>query len=156
MRIRVNGGEFGNPLRDNTYSDDYYRFHDVFHFSYVVVLGWSPIVRRFLGCKRKDDTEIDEVEDGGRASVIDEAISALVFDYAGHHNYLEGAGGVDYELLRTIKKLTSHLEVNSCTTKQWEQAIILGFDIWRKLRDKMKGRVICNMYERSMVFEDYD
>ncbi len=153
VRIRVNDKNYGDPLRDNFYSDDYYRFHDIFHFSYVVVLGWSPIVRRFLECKRKDDDKIDEVEDGGRASVIDEAISALVFEYAKHHNYFEGAGGVDYDLLRTIKELTNHLEVGSCTTKQWEQAIILGFDIWRKLRDKKKGRVVCNMYDKSMLFE---
>lgn len=152
--IKVNGKDFGDPLRDNAYDDDYYRFHDVFHFSYAVVLGWSPIVRRFVECKRRDDEKIDEVEDGGRAAVIDEAISALVFDYAKHHNYFEGAGGVDYELLRTIKKLTSHLEVSTCTPKQWEQAIILGFDIWRKLRDKKKGRVICSMYDKTMMFED--
>lgn len=74
--IKVNGKKFGDPLRDNAYSDDYYRFHDIFHLSYVVVLGWSPIARRFLDCKRKDDSEIDEIEDGGRAAVIDEAISA--------------------------------------------------------------------------------
>ncbi len=154
VKILVNGEEFGDLLRDNSYSDDYYRFHDVFHFSYVVVLGWSPIVRRFLGCKRKEDVKIDEVEDGGRAAVIDEAISVLVFDYAKNHNYFEGSGGVDYELLRTINKLTCHLEVGSCTTKQWERAIILGFKIWRRLRDKKKGRIICNMHDKSMMFEE--
>jgi len=152
--IKVNGEKFGDPLRDNAYNDDYYRFHDIFHLSYVVVLGWSPIARRFLDCKRKDDSEIDEIEDGGRASVIDEAISALVFDYASQHSYFEGAGGVDYELLRTIKKLTSHLEVSVCTPKQWEYAIIIGFKIWRKLRDKKKGRVICNMHDKSMIYEE--
>jgi len=152
--ITVNGEKFGDKLRDNAYSDDYYRFHDAFHFAYVVILGWSPITRRFLKCKRNTDDDIDEIEDGGRASVIDEAISALVFEHARNHNFFEGVGGVDYKLLATIKMLTRHLEVKTCTTKQWEQAIILGFDIWRKLRDKKKGRVICNMYDKSMVFEE--
>lgn len=156
--IKVNGEKFGDPLRDNAYHDDYYRFHDVFHFSYVVVLGWSPIVRRFLNCKRKNkddiNNDIDEVEDGGRAAVIDEAISALVFSHAGDHNFFEGAGGVDYELLNTIKSLTRHLEIKICTTKEWEKAIILGFENWRKLKGKKKGRIICNMHDKTMMFEE--
>jgi len=154
-RVTVNGVKFGDHLRDNAYSDDYYRFHDAFHFAYVVVLGWSPISRRFLKCKRKTDDDIDEIEDGGRASVIDEAISALVFEYARNHNFFEGVGGVDYELLSTIKMLTRHLEVKSCTSKQWEHAILLGFEVWRELKSKKKGRLICNMHDKTMVFEDF-
>jgi len=151
--VKVNDEPFGDPLRDNAYSDDYYRFHDVFHLSYAVILGWSPIARRFLKCKRQTDDDIDEVEDGGRASVVDEAISVLVFEYARDRNFLEGAGAVDYELLRTIKMLTRHLEVKRCTTKQWEEAILLGFEIWRALAKERKGRVICDLHNRTMVFE---
>ena len=132
VEVEVNGEKFGNDLRDNAYDEDYYRYHDIFHFSYVVVLGWSPVVRKFLSCKRKSDVKVDEIEDGGRAQVIDEAISAFIFNYAEHHNYFEGTGGVDYSLLRIVKNLTKHLEVNVCTTKQWEDAILLGFEIWRK------------------------
>jgi len=153
-KVYVNGKKFGDNLQDNAYDVDYYRFHDVFHLSYVVVLGWSPIVRRFLGCKRRNDGEKDEVEDGGRASVIDEAISILVFEYARNHNFFEGSGGVDYQLLRSIKMLTRHLEIKDCTTREWESAILLGFDLWRELKDKRKGRIICNMHEKTMVFED--
>src|SRR3989304_6151141 len=29
----------GDPLTDNTYDDDGYRFHDIFHFGYLAVLG---------------------------------------------------------------------------------------------------------------------
>jgi len=154
--VTVNEKKFGHDLRDNSYDPDFYRFHDIFHFSYAVVLGWSPVVRGFLGKKRKNDEnkKRDEVEDGGRAIAIDEAISVLVFEYASNHNFFEGVGGIDYSLFRNIKLLTSKLEVKSCTLKQWEQAILLGFDIWRKLRDKCKGRVICNMHDKSMIFED--
>ena len=151
--ITVNGLPFGDELRDNAYDDDYYRFHDTFHLSYVVVLGWSPIARRFLDCKRVSDAETDEIEDGGRASVIDEAISALVFEHARNHNFFEGADVVDYQLLRTIKSLTKHLEVKNSTTKEWEQAILLGFSLWRELRDHKQGRIVCDLNEKTMVFE---
>jgi NTP pyrophosphatase (non-canonical NTP hydrolase) len=153
VSVKVNGIEFGDKVRDNAYSDDYYRFHDIFHLSYVAVLGWSPVCRKLLNCKRRSDSNRDEVEDGGRGAVIDEAISILVFEYASQHSFFEGAGGVDYQLLRTIKSLTKNLEVNVCTTKQWEEAILLGYDMWRSLRESKSGRIICNMYERTMQFE---
>lgn len=153
VSVECNGKAFGNELRDNAYEDDYYRFHDVFHFSYAVVLGWSPVVRKLLQCKRRSDDKIDEVEDGGRALAIDEGVSVLIFEYARNHSFFEGAGGVDYSLLRTIKNMTRHLEVSACTPKEWENAILLGFDIWRKLRDQKQGRVICDLYDKTMVFE---
>lgn len=154
VSVQCNGNIFGNELRDNAYEDDYYRFHDIFHFSYAVVLGWSPVVRKLLKCKRKSDEKIDEVEDGGRACAIDEGISVMVFEYARNHSFFEGAGGVDYSLLRTIKNMTRHLEVGTCTPKEWEEAILLGFDIWRSLRDNEQGCVICDLYAKTMIFEE--
>ena len=154
MRLAINGNEIGSPVRDNAYDPDYYRFHDIFHLSYVVVLGWSPVVRKLLGIKRSTDEEKDEVEDGGRATVIDEAISILVFEYAKYHNYFEGAGAVDYELLRTIGLLTGHLEVKHCTPKQWEEAILLGFKMWSEIKAREKGRIVCSMIDKTMTYEE--
>ena len=59
--------------------------------------------------KRKGDPRVDEVEDGGRGIVIEEGLSAMLFSYAERRNFLNGAEGVDYELLRTIKDMPSHL-----------------------------------------------
>lgn len=153
VNVSVNGRKFGDLLTDNAYDDDYYRFHDIFHLAYVVVLGWSPVCRKYFNCKRRSDSKRDEVEDGGRGTVIDEAISILVFEYAAQHNYFEGAGGVDSELLRTIKNLTKSLEVKVCTPNQWEEAILLGYDMWRLLKQNKSGRIVCDMNEKSMQFE---
>lgn len=151
--ITVNGEDFGDPIRDNYYTDDYYRFHDIFHFSYATILGWSPIARGLMHKKRRSDRSTDEIEDGGRAKVIDEAISALVFEYARNHNFLDGVKTIDEQLLQTIKSLTRHLEVGSATLKEWEKAIIIGFDIWRKMRSKKCGRVVCSLLDKTMYFE---
>jgi NTP pyrophosphatase (non-canonical NTP hydrolase) len=156
VSVLINGKPFGHELKDNAYHGDFYRFHDVFHFSYVVVLGWSPVVRGFLHKKRKKDRKRDEVEDGGRAIAIDEAISVLVFEHARDHNFFKGTGGIDYNLFRTIKMLTKNLEVKSCSIKQWEQAILLGFENWHKLKNKRKGRIVCNMHEQTMMFENIE
>ena len=141
----INGRKCGDPLRDNRYEDDGYRFHDIFHLSYASVLGWSPTLRALLRCKRKSDPKIDEVEDGGRAIVIEEGIAAMVFSYAERRNFLEGAESVNYELLRTIKDMTSHLEVSRRTEGDWERAIMTGFRIWRQVRAKGKGHLMADL-----------
>ena len=141
----INGKPCGDPLRDNRYQDDGYRFHDVFHLSYASILGWSPTLRGLLRRKRKSNPLVDEVEDGGRAIVIEEGIAAMVFSYAERRNFLEGAEGLSYDLLRTIKDMTSHLEVKTCTEGEWERAIMTGFDLWRPIRSAGQGRLRANL-----------
>lgn len=147
--------EIGDPLRDNAYQDDAYRYHDVFHFAYAAILGWSPVLRNLLKPKRKRKSNpmIDEVEDGGRAQVIEEGISAFVFDYARKHGQLRDAKSVDYHLLKTIKSLTTGLEVSRCSYHDWEQAILQGYAVWRQLVQKRSGVVIGNLNARTLRFE---
>lgn len=147
-----NGQAVGNPLTDNTYYDDGYRFHDVFHLSYAALLGWSPITRGVLGCKRRSKPMIDEVEDGGRAGVIEEAIAAFVYDYAKKHNYLKTIRSVDYRLLKTIKSLTSDLEVSRRTPVEWERAILKGYKVWRLMRSNRGGVVTVNLRQRKIAY----
>ena len=146
----INDISFGEQLSDNRYDDDGYRFHDVFHISYATFLGWSPMVRSLLQCKRKSDPLVDEVEDGGRSRVIEEGISAMVFSYAENRNFLEGAGGVDAGLLRTIKGMTAHLEVGRCTEGDWEEAITEGFKLWRCVRDRGHAEFKADLVKRRL------
>ncbi len=148
----LNGEKFGNVLTDNYREDDGYRFHDVFHLAYVAVLGWSPVIRALLGKKRKSRPDYDNVEDGGRAIVIDEGIVALVFSYASKHNKLSSTDWVDYDLLRTIKSMTEHLEVGERTTGDWEKAIIDGFSVWRKVVERGGGKMSIDIDAREIKF----
>ena len=63
---------------------------------------------------------------------------------------LDGAEGVNYDLLRTIKDMTSHLEVNACTEGDWERAIMAGFDIWRQVKAKGKGRIHADLEQGTI------
>lgn len=152
VRIFVNGHKAGADLTDNAHDPDGYRFHDVFHFSYAAVLGWSPVMRSMIGAKRRHDEKTDEVEDGGRAIVIEEGISALVFEYARYHNFLEGISHLDYGLLRTIQDMTAYLEVKSRTPAEWEVAILRGFEVWKKVADHNGGVVKLDLYAKSIEF----
>jgi len=150
--MSINGEAIGSMVGDNTYDADGYRFHDVFHLAYAAILGWSPNVRAFLKRKRKSRPLIDEVEDGGRALVIEEAVSALVFDYARVHNFLEGIDEVDYGLLRTIQSMTSHLEVGHATAADWERAIVDGFSIWRNVMANHGGTIAIDLDTRRIRY----
>ena len=152
IRMLMNGTQVGDDLTDNADDPDGYRFHDVFHLAYIAVLGWSPVVRSLMKRKRKSKPKIDEVQDGGRAQVIDEAVAALVFDYAKEHRWLEGVTELDYKLLRTIKGVTSLLEVKERSPGEWQKAILLGFEVWRKVLRSNGGRLKIDQDSRSIIY----
>lgn len=153
VHLIMDGHQIGDQLTDNAYTDDAYRFHDAFHFAYAAVLGWSPVTRKLLDCKRKSKPDVDEVEDGGRASVIEEGIAALVFAYARGHSFLEGVIAIDYELLRTLRTMTSHLEVRQRSLHQWQQAILEGYRVWRLIRDNAGGTLIGDLRTQVITYE---
>jgi NTP pyrophosphatase (non-canonical NTP hydrolase) len=151
--IDERGKQIGDLLTDNSHEDDGYRFHDVMHFAFVAILGWSPVARKVLDKKRRTHPRINEVEDGGRATVIDEAIVAMVFDYIQHD--LQATAGmtrIDSETLRGIRALTRGFEVHSRTESQWEEAILKGLDVWRRVEANDGGIVIGNFATRTFKY----
>ncbi|WP_416309592.1 nucleoside triphosphate pyrophosphohydrolase family protein [Spirulina sp. 06S082] len=153
MQAFVNKEKIGDDLTDNSYTDDGYRFHDIFHFSYAAVLGWSPVVRSNFKRKRKSDSKKDEVEDGGRAIAIEEGLSALIFSYAKDHEFLKETSVLDYQLLKTIKSMTYHLEVSKCNLSDWEIAILEGYKVWRQVKENNGGLVIIDLDSRSISYQ---
>jgi NTP pyrophosphatase (non-canonical NTP hydrolase) len=149
--IYLNDEQIGNNLTDNNHLNDGYRFHDVFHFAYAAVLGWSPVTRKLLKCKRSDP-DVDEVEDGGRAKAIEEGIAALVFSYARDHSFLEGISTIDDELLKRIQGMTSHLDVACRSLLDWQKAILLGFNIWREVNQNFGGTITVDLDLRSISY----
>ena len=142
----------GDALNDNTYVDDYYRFHDAFHLSCAAVLGWSPTLRRLMRLKRKQDEETDRVEDGARAQAIEEALSAFVFSVARKFNFFEEVERVDWELLKTIRRMTQHLEVGDQPPVAWQRAILQAYEVWRDLIENDGGVVEGSLDDRTLRF----
>ncbi|CAN5612566.1 hypothetical protein BH09ACT8_BH09ACT8_19550 [soil metagenome] len=129
----VNGLKVGDRLTDASDSPDGYRFHDVFHLAFATFLGWSPLTRALLGCKRRSDQLVDENQDGGRAIVLEEGISALAFAYGAEHRLLNGVERVDQSLIRAIDSASASFEVANKTGADWERAILAGFRVFREL-----------------------
>ncbi|MEY3672585.1 MAG: hypothetical protein RI904_2242 [Pseudomonadota bacterium] len=152
VRIIISGVIVGDTLTDNAHKGDGYRFHDVFHLAYAAVLGWSPVIRGLLRRKRKSNQRIDEIEDGGRAAVVEEAISVLVFNEAPQRAWFNEESTVDIGLLKTIIRLTAGLEVHNCTAKQWKTAILQGYSVFKELKDHRGGRVDVDLDRQSLTF----
>jgi len=104
--------------------------------------------------KRKSQPKIDDVEDGGRAQVIEEAIVAAAYVYAVDHDFMEGKQNVDWDLLRHIRRLTANVEVRDRTTWEWDRALTQGFQAWRELRKHEGGRVVGDLNAGTIIFVD--
>ena len=84
--------------------------------------------------------------------MIEEGIAALVFDYAKGHRWLDGVSHLDYHLLRTIKGLTSLLEVGERSMGDWQEAIFAGFRVWRQTLLTGGARILVDQDARELVY----
>ena len=151
--VRMSDGELiGDPLTDNNYEDDGYRFHDIFHYGYLAHLGWSPVVRKLLKRKRKSKSEIDENEDGARAQIIEELISLLIYSESKDSKLLKYSKNIDTTLLKLVQRLVKDLEVRDCSAKQWENTILNSYKVFNKLIENNGGRVLVSKKNRMLTY----
>jgi NTP pyrophosphatase (non-canonical NTP hydrolase) len=150
--IRVNDINIGDRLTDNAIDDDGYRFHDAFHLAYAAVLGWSPVIRQTFRCKRKSNPRVDEIQDGARAAIVEEAIAQTVFNYARGHSMLEGLDRLDYGVLKLIQRMVRGLEVSACDVFEWQKAIFVGYEAFRALRSNRGGWLVLDAETQRLTY----
>ena len=146
----------GAPLTDSIRDPDGYRFHDVFHFAHAAILHWSPTFRALIKQKRKSDPKCDEEQDGGRAIVIEEGLTAWIFSHAKQRDYFEGQDRLSFDLLKTVQQFVQGYEVEKCPLKLWEQAILKGYEIFRQVRANNGGVVIGDRETRTIEYKSSD
>ncbi|XOV93444.1 MAG: nucleotide pyrophosphohydrolase [Bacteroidota bacterium] len=152
-KVSVNGIHVGDIIDDNSMEKDGYRFHDVFHYTFAALLGWSPCTRSMMQRKRKSVPQVDEIEDGARATITEEAISLLLFNEAKQSNLFENRHSVNSHLLDQIKNLTSSFEVSIRSKQEWETAILTGYSLFRNLVNNDGGKVYFDMNTRTAIYE---
>lgn len=149
--LEWNGVFIGDPLTDNIADKDGYRFHDVFHIAHAAILHWSPTFRALIKHKRKSDAKTDEEQDGGRAIVVEEGLTAWIFSQAKEQDFFS-AGRLTFDLLKGVRQFVSGYEVQECPLSLWEHAILSGYRAFRQLRDNKGGIVIASRADRAIEY----
>ena len=152
---RCNGLNIGDRLTDNAAVADDYRFHDVFHYAYVAVLGWSPVMRDLFRLKRKSDPAIDEVEDGARAILIEEGVTTWIFARASKLDFFKSLdrGGLPFDMLKHVQQFVEGYEVHQSPLWLWEDAILQGYHAFRFLQKHRRGRLNIDLTNHSLTIE---
>jgi hypothetical protein len=151
--MRWNGVIIGAPLTDNISRPDGYRFHDVLHFAHAAILHWSPTFRALIKHKRKSNPKVDEAEDGGRAIVVEEGLSAWVFSKAKELELFDQQKTVSMEILKTIEGFVAGYEVSKCPAKLWEKAILEGYSVFREVLKNEGGIIVGDRNERTIQYK---
>lgn len=154
--LQWKGVFIGDPLTDNIGDPDGYRFHDVLHLANAAILHWSPVMRALIKHKRKSIASYDEAEDGGRAIVVEEGVTAWIFTQAKDLNFFAGQDRVSLGLLKSIGEFVRGFEVEKCPLKLWERSILQGYDVFRKLRDAQGGWIIGSRTQRTIAYKPLD
>lgn len=167
-RMYVSGRPLGSDLTDNFHQDDGYRFHDVIHLALIAHLGWSPVMRGFLKRKRKSRPDFDEVEDGGRAQVVEELVIKAIHSEGDRQAKAEGRCRIDqptrlfpnpklvtFRFLRTLRMYVDGLEVAKNTFWEWENAIDQGCEMFYRLCCEKQGTVGVDLEKRALTFSPH-
>lgn len=152
---RCNGLNIGDRLTDNAMTADDYRFHDVFHYAYVAVLTWSPVIRALFRLKRKSDPKIDEAQDGARATLIEEGVATWIFGQAAALNFFADAkvGDLPFDMLKHVRQFVAGYESERLPLWLWEEAILQGYAAFRFLREHRRGRLHIDTSTRLLTIE---
>ena len=153
---RCNGIFIGDRLTDNIMKPDDYRFHDAFHYAYAAMLGWSPVIRALFRLKRKSETNVDEGQDGARATLIEEGVATYVFGEAKQLDFFEGRrpGDLSFTLLKSVRQFVRGYESEQCPLWLWEEAILKGNEAFRFLREHRRGQLTLDLRARALTISE--
>lgn len=164
-QMYLDGVPLGDELTDNAREDDGYRFHDVMHLANAAKLGWSPVLRSLMKRKRKYDPLIDEVEDGARARIVEEAVIKAIHAEGvrlarlrrestpvGPIRLFLNSSEITFGFLKSIRTLVADLEVVRNRYSEWEASILEGYEIFQRLRLNGEGTVAIDLRDRTLRF----
>ncbi len=163
------GKPIGDPLTDNNREDDGYRFHDVMHIANAAHLGWSPVLRKMLARKRKQEIQTDEVEDGARGQLEEEVIVKLIHSEGkraarsrppnqrqeGPERLFVSEEEISFNFLKTLRSYTEYLEPKANKDWEWVSTILEGYDVFHRLRLEEQGTVTADLHSRRLTFNPH-
>ena len=150
--LQWNGVFIGDPLTDNIADSDGYRYHDVFHLAHAAILHWSPTFRSLIKHKRKTCPKVDEAQDGGRAIVVEEGLTAWIFSRAKELDFFGRQTSLSFDLLKTVEQFVRGYEVEQCPLNLWEKAILRGYEVFRQVLANDGGVIMGDRRARTIDY----
>jgi hypothetical protein len=113
-------------------------------------------MRALIKHKRKSIPAYDEAEDGGRAIVVEEGVTAWIFTQAKDLRFFEDQKRVSLGLLKTVGEFVRGFEVERCPLKLWERSILQGYAVFREIRAAEGGWIIGDRAKRTLSYQPPD
>jgi len=151
--MQLEDEQIGDTIDDNSRVNDNYRYHDTLHLAFMTILGWSPVMRKLLNRKRKDDKEIDRVDDGARARDKEETLVNYIYEKAKEKGFYKNVSTVDTGILNWIRLQVANLEIATATAKDWENAILAGFRVHQQVVENKGGTILVDLDAKSLTYE---
>ncbi|KAB2585613.1 hypothetical protein BS297_09495 [Rhodococcus erythropolis] len=145
-------GTLGDPLNDNSFRADAYRYHDAIHLGFTAVMGWSPNTRSLLGVKRRSDKTIDENEDGARAIFAEEGMAAVLAKLSAHRQGFLAEDAVDDDTIDMLVTVFEDLEVARMPRWLWRRAVSQGFVAMHNLNRAGGGFLRVDLENRQLHY----
>ncbi len=161
-RMYLDGKPLGDDLTDNARDADGYRFHDAMHLANAAHLGWSPVLRALMKRKRKYDPSLDEIEDGARAQIVEEAVVKIVHSEGERVARERGEDGaaplfadpeeISFSFLKLVRGMVAGLEAERNRDAEWEAAIMAGHGLFHQLKAHRQGTIDVDLDARTISF----
>lgn len=140
--VRHAGQPWGDPINDNAYEEDFYRYHDVFHFGMYGITGCSPVVEYFLG----NGYDVCGCEQ-------EEGLSAVLFGLGKHHNYFQTvppSETITRHLLMATARQTSFASLAHMKADDWHRILKEIYRIHWQMVETRGGKLLV---EKARCFE---
>lgn len=147
VTVKVNGTKFGDCLTDNAYVEDFYRYHDAFHFTFAALLNWSPTVSCYVKSPYLDDS-VDKT-----TKSIDESLAIAIFSFARDADFYE-TSEVDECLVDVVKRLTRSLEISKYTTiDDWINVIRTSCKLFKFLIIHKRAEITIDLAHKTISWK---
>lgn len=145
-------GPLGDPLNDNSFRADAYRYHDAIHLGFTAVMGWSPNTRSLVGVKRRSNKTVDENEDGARAIFAEEGMAAVLAKLSLHRQGFLAEDAVDDDTVDMLVTVFEDVEVARMPRWLWRRAVSQGFVAMHHLERAGGGFLRVDLDNRDLQY----
>lgn len=81
-------------------------------------------------------------------------MSAWIFSIAKENQYFEKTNRLTFGILKNIEQFIKGYEVEECPLILWEKAVLNGYRVFRSLKSKEGGTVICDKVKRTIEYRE--